>query len=69
MTVPEGGSVLTVSSLGKKAGLLVKDITSVELLGSKDKLQWEQEDTGLQTRLPSTTNDFRTSICFKLTLK
>ena len=52
MTVPEGGSVLTVSSLGKKAGLLVKDITSVELLGSKDKLQCEQEDTGLQTRLP-----------------
>jgi alpha-L-fucosidase len=45
MSTPNGDIKLT--SLGKNAKLLEKDIISVSMLGSKEKLKWKQQDEAL----------------------
>lgn len=52
MTVPSDGDELNVTSLGKNSKLLDKEIKSVELLGSKGKLEWEQGEDGLKIVYP-----------------
>ena len=52
MTVPSEGDELNVTSLGKNSKLLDKEIKSVELLGGKGKLEWEQGEDGLKIVYP-----------------
>ncbi|PQA58362.1 alpha-L-fucosidase [Siphonobacter curvatus] len=52
MTVPKQEEVLTIQSLGTKAGLLKQPIRAVELLGSTQKLRWVQTEAGLQITYP-----------------
>jgi alpha-L-fucosidase len=44
--------VLTIQSFGSAAQLLQKKITSVTMLGSNSKLQWEQRPDGLRITCP-----------------
>ena len=50
MATPEGDIKLT--SLGKNARLADKDIVSVSMLGSNEKLKWKQEDDALVITKP-----------------
>ena len=44
---------LHINSLGKNSGIITKEITDIELLGSKEKLTWNHSDDGLMINLPS----------------
>lgn len=48
---PESGSV-TVKSLAKGSANYAEEIVSVEMLGSKEKLQWSRDAEGLKVKLP-----------------
>ncbi len=48
---PEGG--LTIHSLGSNLKLFTGKIAKVELLGSKEPVQWSQEPGGLRVRFPA----------------
>lgn len=50
MAIPQGD--IKLSSLGKNARLADKDIISVSLLGSNEKLKWKQEDDALLITKP-----------------
>jgi alpha-L-fucosidase len=67
MTVPAAGTILSVASLGTRAGLADGPVKSVELLGSKAKVQWKQETDALQIAYPSGVK-FKTAACFRITL-
>jgi alpha-L-fucosidase len=43
-----------IASLGKKSKYEVKDIVSVEMLGSNEKLVWKQDDASLIINKPAT---------------
>jgi alpha-L-fucosidase len=43
-----------ITSLGKKSKYEIKDIASVEMLGSNEKLVWKQEDAALIINKPAT---------------
>ncbi len=66
MTVPTGGEVLHISSLGGGSGRLAKAITSVELLGYTGTISWTQTAADLQITLPSDMRSFKTAIGFKI---
>jgi len=51
MSTPDGD--IKLASLGKNAKLIEKDITSVSMLGSKEKLKWKQEDDALVITKPA----------------
>jgi alpha-L-fucosidase len=65
MTVPAGGSQLTLTALGKTDNNLAGPITSVELLGSNSTLTWSQTDTDLNITCPASM-PFKTAVCFKI---
>ena len=46
------GNQLNINSLGKQSDLLSKEITSISLLGSEEKLQWNHSDDNLLIQLP-----------------
>jgi len=46
------GKTMTVKSFGVASKLLDKRIASVKLLGSRQRLKWEQEPDGLKVELP-----------------
>lgn len=66
MTVPPGGTVLEIPSLGGGSGLLAKAITSVELLGQPGAVFWTQTPASLQITVPPDMTSFRTAIGFKI---
>lgn len=57
LAVPKPGEVLTIKSFGSAAKLLEKKILSVSMLGSNNKLQWEQRPDGLRITCPADTPD------------
>lgn len=68
MTVPENGDELNVTSLGRNSKLLDKEIKSVELLGGKGKLEWEQGEDGLKIVYPG-SDKIHSVAGFKVTFK
>ena len=52
MTVPKAGDKLKILSLGSDTGIGRKQVTSVELLGEKNKIEWKQEADGLNIVYP-----------------
>ena len=46
------GSEVTIRTLGSKGKLYPGDIKSISMLGCKDKIEWEQKDTGLVVQFP-----------------
>ena len=53
LAVPEPGARVTIASLGSSAGMLPAPIRSVSLLGSAEKLTWNQHPDGLEIVCPS----------------
>jgi alpha-L-fucosidase len=51
MSTPDAD--IKLSSLGKNAKLTEKDIASVSMLGSKEKIKWKQEDDALTITKPA----------------
>ncbi len=59
---------VSITSLGNSAKLLDKKISKIQLLGSKEKLNWQQTDAALQIPQPKNLpNTF--AIGFKISLK
>ena len=59
---------IQMTSLGKSAKLVDKEIASVSLLGSKEKLQWRQEDDALMITKPVNLPAFKVT-GYKITFK
>ena len=57
-----------IVSLGMKAGFTQKQISSIQLLGSKQSLQWKQEDEGLVIKLPTQLPKWST-LAYKIKFK
>jgi alpha-L-fucosidase len=68
LTVPVPGAQLKIASLGTNAKLLAGPVQSVSLLGSNDKLVWNQEPDGLVIDCPKQM-PFQTAVGFKVELK
>jgi hypothetical protein len=51
--VPEPGARVTIVSVGSSAGLVTAPIRSVSMLGSAEKLTWNQHPDGLEVVCPS----------------
>jgi alpha-L-fucosidase len=49
---PKGGETVKIVSMGTKAGLLAKPVAEVTLLGSDEKVKWEQKDGALEITYP-----------------
>ncbi|MEO7097991.1 MAG: alpha-L-fucosidase [Luteolibacter sp.] len=62
---------LALKSLGKKAGLLNKSVSQVELLGKHENIHWSQDDDSLNiTPIPSKpASEAAAAAVFKLTLR
>jgi alpha-L-fucosidase len=59
---------VNIASLGTKAKLLDRSIKKINLLGSKEKITWQQTDDAMVIQQPKNEpNDF--AIVFKITLK
>jgi len=56
---------IRISSLGKNSGLTDKKVKSVSILGSNEKLKWEQEDDALIIVRPSVLPDWHV-VTFKV---
>jgi alpha-L-fucosidase len=57
-----------ITSLGKSAKLLGQSIFKIQLLGSKEKIKWQQTDNALEIAQPKTIpNDFAN--VFKISLR
>ena len=67
MTVPEGGTDVTIKSLanGAKEVPMIKD---VKLLGHESPLKWTQTDNGLSVILLSDLSDFKSALVFRIDL-
>jgi alpha-L-fucosidase len=59
---------LSIKSLGKTIGLLDKQIESIRVLGTDEKVAWRQEDAGLVVE-PLQTKLSDSAVVFKITLK
>ena len=59
---------LSIVSLGKKNNLVKKDIASIKLLGSKEKLNWKQVDDSLIITKPTYLSKW-TTLVFKIEFK
>lgn len=68
MTVPKAGDKLKIVSLGSDTGLGQKQVTSVELLGEKNKIEWEQEADGLSIVYPDSAH-LKTAVGFRIVCK
>lgn len=68
MTVPKAGDKLKIISLGSDAGIGQKQVTSVELLGEKNKIEWEQEADGLSIVYPDSAH-LKTAVGFRVVCK
>ena len=59
---------VNITSLGASAKLLDQKIGNIELLGSKEKIKWNQTDDALVISQPETEpNDF--AVVFKISLR
>jgi alpha-L-fucosidase len=65
MTVPSGGTVLSLPALGSGSANLAAPITSVELLGSTDSIVFTQTSSALSITCPSSM-PFQTAVCFRI---
>ena len=65
MTVPKAGDKLKIVSLGSDTGLGQKQVTSVELLGEKNKIEWKQEADGLNIVYPDSAH-LKTAVGFRI---
>ncbi len=65
MTVPKVGDKLKIVSLGSDAGTGQKQVTSVELLGEKNKIEWKQEADGLSIVYPDSAH-LKTAVGFRI---
>jgi alpha-L-fucosidase len=61
-------TAIKISSLGKNSKLNDKSISSVKMLGSKEKLIWKQEDDALVINQPKKLPEWQV-ITFKIELK
>lgn len=68
MTVPKAGDKLKIVSLGSDAGTGRKQVTSVELLGEKNKIEWKQEADGLSIVYPDSAH-LKTAVGFRIVCK
>ena len=68
MTVPKAGENLKIVSLGSAAGTGQKQVTSVELLGEKNKIEWEQEVDGLSIVYPDSAH-LKIAVGFRIVCK
>lgn len=68
MTVPKAGDKLKIVSLGSDAGIGQKQVTSVELLGEKNKIEWKQEADGLSIVYPDSAH-LKTAVGFRIVCK
>ena len=68
MTVPKAGDKLKIVSLGSDAGTGQKHVTSVELLGEKNKIEWKQEADGLSIVYPDSAH-LKTAVGFRIVCK
>lgn len=68
MTVPKAGDKLKIVSLGSDAGIGQKQVTSVELLGEKNKIEWKQEADGLSIIYPDSAH-LKTAVGFRIVCK
>lgn len=68
MTVPKAGDKLKIVSLGSDTGLGQKQVTSVELLGEKNKIEWKQEADGLNIVYPDSAH-LKTAVGFRIVCK
>lgn len=68
MTVPKAGDKLKIVSLGSDAGIGKKHVTSVELLGEKNKIEWKQEADGLNIVYPDSAH-LKTAVGFRIVCK
>lgn len=68
MTVPKAGDKLKIISLGSDAGTGQKQVTSVELLGEKNKIEWKQEADGLHIVYPDSAH-LKTAVGFRIVCK
>jgi alpha-L-fucosidase len=59
---------ISIASLGKSAKFEAKDVASVKLLGSKEKLSWKQGDDALIITKPAELPKWQT-VVFKVTFK
>ena len=59
---------VSITSMGKTAGLLKQSIEKIQLLGSKEKINWQQTDEALLIAQPKNEpNNF--AVVFKITLR
>lgn len=65
MTVPKAGDKLTIASLGTVKGLLDKKISSVELMGTEQSVDWKQNADGLEIVYPDSI-DLKTAVGFRI---
>lgn len=65
MTVPQAGDKLRITSLGKESGLLAEPVSSVEMLGSKRRIKWKQEEGALVIECPSNM-EFTAAVGFRI---
>lgn len=68
MTVPKAGDKLKIVSLGSDTGLGQKQVTSVELLGEKNKIEWKQEADGLNIVYPDSAH-LKTAVGYRIVCK
>lgn len=68
MTVPKAGDKLKIVSLGSDAVTGQKQVTSVELLGEKNKIEWKQEADGLNIVYPDSAH-LKTAVGFRIVCK
>lgn len=68
MTVPKAGDKLKIVSLGSDTGLGQKQVTSVELLGEKNKIEWKQEADGLDIVYPDSAH-LKTAVGYRIVCK
>ena len=68
MTVPKAGDKLKIVSLGSDTGLGQKQVTSVELLGEKNKIEWKHEADGLNIVYPDSAH-LKTAVGFRIVCK
>lgn len=52
LTVPKSNEVIRINAMGKNAKLLDKSIKAVAMLGSNERLQWQQQDDALVITCP-----------------
>ena len=65
---PEYVDKLKILSLGSDAGTGQKQVTSVELLGEKNKIEWKQEADGLSLVYPDSAH-LKTAVGFRIVCK